>query len=51
MIIIDDIEQGKPEWFALKAGVPSTSSFDKIVTTEQKGKYDKAVKDLWDAKG
>ena len=29
-----DIEQGTPEWFALKAGVPSASNFDKIVTTK-----------------
>jgi len=34
MIIIDDIEQGSPEWFALKAGVPGASSFNKIVTTK-----------------
>jgi len=34
MIIIDDIEQGSPEWRALKAGIPSASNFDKICTTK-----------------
>jgi len=34
MIIIDNIEQGSLEWFKLKAGKPSASSFDKIVTTK-----------------
>ena len=33
MIIIDDIDQGTPEWFALKAGVPSAGSCKKIVTS------------------
>ncbi len=33
MIIIDDIEQQSPEWFALKAGIPGASSFNKIVTS------------------
>jgi len=32
MIIRDDIIQGESEWFALKAGVPGASSFDKILT-------------------
>lgn len=32
MIIYDDIEQMSPEWFALKAGVPSASNADKILT-------------------
>lgn len=34
MIIIDDIEQQSPEWFALHAGVPGASSFSKIVDTK-----------------
>lgn len=33
MIIADDIIQGEPEWFAIKAGIPSAGSFDKIITT------------------
>lgn len=33
-MITVDVTQNSPEWFALKAGVPSTSSFDKIVTTK-----------------
>jgi predicted phage-related endonuclease len=32
MIIIDDIQQGTPGWMALKAGVPSASEFDKILS-------------------
>ena len=28
------IEQGSPEWFSAKAGKPSASSFDKIITTK-----------------
>jgi len=31
---IIDVEQGSPEWFAYKAGVPSASNFDKLVTTK-----------------
>lgn len=34
MIIIEDIEQGSPKWFALRCGIPSASNFDKIVTTK-----------------
>ncbi len=33
MIIIDDIEQLSPEWYALHAGVPGASSFSRIITT------------------
>ena len=33
-MIIADVIQGSPEWLALKAGVPSASNFDKIVTTK-----------------
>jgi len=36
MIIIDDIEQGSPEWFSARAGVPSASCFNKIVTSKGK---------------
>jgi predicted phage-related endonuclease len=44
MVIIDNIEQGTPEWMALKAGVPSASEFDKILSptgkvSTQKEKY------------
>jgi hypothetical protein len=31
MIVIDDIEQGSPEWFALKLGKPSASNMHKII--------------------
>uniref|UniRef100_A0A6H1ZG50 Putative exonuclease n=1 Tax=viral metagenome TaxID=1070528 RepID=A0A6H1ZG50_9ZZZZ len=33
-MITVNIEQGSPEWFAEKAGKPSASNFDKIVTTK-----------------
>jgi len=32
MIVVKDIDQNSAEWLTLKAGVPSSSSFDKIVT-------------------
>jgi putative phage-type endonuclease len=35
-IIISDIEQGSPEWFALKAGSVGASNIDKIVTVDGK---------------
>lgn len=31
-IYIDDIEQGTPEWHALRLGIPTASCFDRIVT-------------------
>ena len=31
MIIIDDIDQLSPEWYALHAGVPGAASFDRVV--------------------
>ena len=34
MIIEKDIKQGTPEWNALRAGIPTASGFDKIVTTK-----------------
>ena len=34
MIIESEITQGSPEWFALKCGIPSAGSFDKIITTK-----------------
>ena len=34
MIIIDDIAQQSPEWFKLRAGVPSASNFKKIITSK-----------------
>lgn len=33
MIVVNDFEQGSPEWFAARAGIPSASCFDKIVTS------------------
>lgn len=29
-----DVEQGSPEWFAARCGIPSASVFDKILTTK-----------------
>ena len=34
MIRLDDIEQGTPEWFAARVGIPSASNFDKIFTSK-----------------
>lgn len=34
MIIIKDIEQNSPEWFEARAGIPTASRFDKIVTSK-----------------
>lgn len=36
MIVIDDVEQGTPEWFALRLGNPGASNIDKIITNEGK---------------
>jgi len=33
-MIIINCEQGTPEWFAARCGVPSASNFDKIITTK-----------------
>lgn len=32
-MVVVDVVQGTPEWFAARAGIPSASSFDKIITT------------------
>jgi len=37
-----DLEQGGPEWFAARAGIPTASNFDKIITT--KGEPSKSAK-------
>jgi len=49
-VITLDLIQGQPEWFAAKCGIPSTSNFDKIVTStgapsKQREKY------LWQLAG
>lgn len=31
-MIIHDVEQGSPEWLALRAGIPTASRFDEILT-------------------
>jgi len=36
MIIFNDIAQNSEEWFKIKAGVPSASDFDRIITTHGK---------------
>ena len=33
-VYMDDIEQGSPEWLALRVGLPTASCFDKIITTK-----------------
>lgn len=33
-MIILDVKQGEPEWFAARCGIPSASVFDKILTTK-----------------
>ena len=33
MITVDNIQQLSPEWFAARCGIPSSSNFDKIVTS------------------
>ena len=37
MIIIKDFEQGSPEWFAARCGIPTASGFDKIICKDKKG--------------
>lgn len=34
MIIVDDIEQRSPEWYRIKAGIPSASEFSRIVQAD-----------------
>lgn len=36
MIIIDNIEQGTPEWFNLRLGIPTASNFKRIITSTGK---------------
>lgn len=36
MIIVDDIEQGTPEWHELRIGNPGASSLDKVITSTGK---------------
>ena len=43
-MIILDIEQGTPEWYAARLGIPTASNFDRIITTtearsQQRKKY------------
>jgi hypothetical protein len=35
-MIIHDVEQGSPEWFALRAGMPTSSNAKKLVTSQGK---------------
>ncbi len=47
---IYDCEQGSPEWFKIRCGIPTASNFDKIVTSE--GKPSKQMqKYLWKVAG
>lgn len=34
MIIIDNIDQGSPQWLSLRAGIPGASSFSEILTAK-----------------
>ena len=36
MIIVNDIDQGTDDWFKAKAGIPSASNFNKIITSTGK---------------
>jgi hypothetical protein len=38
VIEIFDCEQGTPEWFQCRLGIPTASCFDKVLTKPQKGK-------------
>lgn len=42
MLILDGIEQRSEEWYKIKAGIPSASNFDKIITA--KGTQSKSYK-------
>lgn len=33
-MIIEDFEQGSPEWFQARVGIPSASIFDKLITSK-----------------
>ena len=33
-MIIEDFEQGSPEWFEARVGIPSASVFDKLITSK-----------------
>jgi len=33
MIVYDHIEQGTPEWFAIRSGLPTASEFSKLITS------------------
>jgi predicted phage-related endonuclease len=33
-MIISDVVQGSPEWFAERCGIPTCSNFDKLITTK-----------------
>ena len=35
-MLVHDVEQGSPEWFAIRAGIPTASEFDKIITSTGK---------------
>ncbi len=35
-MITHNVEQSSPEWFALRAGIPTASNFSKIVTSAGK---------------
>lgn len=51
-MIIHDVIQGTPEWYQVKAGIPSSSDFDKILTmtgqksTQADGYSDKLVAEI-----
>ena len=33
-MIIEDVAQGTPEWYKVRVGIPTSSNFDKLVTTK-----------------
>ena len=36
MVLIHQVEQGTPEWFAVRLGIPTASNFAKIITSTGK---------------
>lgn len=41
--IIHDVEQGSPEWFKVRAGIPTASEFDSIITPLWKARTGEGV--------
>ncbi|MHC5307549.1 lambda exonuclease family protein [Bartonella sp. LJL80] len=46
MPIVIDCEQGTPEWYAARAGIPTASEFEAIIATKKNGEKTAAYKAL-----